>query len=273
MCLRIGKPLEALCALRTTSSGLGPAKSKASVRSCPKTSITSNFLAGKWLGWVFVERVASPTMMVANVDGDARRSTGAGGCFSLLPFIGPSVGNDGAAVALGCSFGLCVSREGLPWPVRFPNRAPLVRARSPPPVSVGLCSLPLPDNLSSNDREPLLGSPGGAADVTFPASGVSGEAFSASFFLRAAANAANFDTFPPLSGAPPRRPSRGYKGSISISAFRCDGTFNHGESRKNSAAEKGVEHGEETYGAGYPDTINPVRKCPYFLNTVSWLVK
>ena len=61
-------------------------------------------------------------------------------------------------------------------------------------------------------------------------------------FLRAAANAASFDFGGPPDCAeePPKRRPGGYKDSITMGALRSSGTLSHGQSLKNSAAEKGT---------------------------------
>jgi hypothetical protein len=67
----------------------------------------------------------------------------------------------------------------------------------------------------------LGGSGDDASDCPERGSGrVEGSGVAPSFFFRAAAKAANFESFPPASGAPPRRPKRGYSGSTRISVFR-----------------------------------------------------
>lgn len=144
--------------------------------------------------------------------------------------------------AEGGSFCCCKSAAGS----AFPNRRRLPS---------GLDDLALAANLSARDRGAPRDSGGDEGNLS--ACGVDGVSdgdtiFSASLFLRACAKAASLETLPPASGVPPNSPRRGYKGWITISALRCEGTFNQGESRKKSAAEKCAVGGE--LGAGNPGT-------------------
>lgn len=193
--------------------------------------MTSNLLPERWLGSV-EGRVPSPTMIVANMEGDARRSTEVQGCCSPGVSAGPFLTNDSVVETLVSSFCVSSVTEDLRLAARLPNR-PSFNADRPPAFATGRGSLPGPDNLSSNDKDPGFCSSSVCDGVVF-----SFPFFSLSFFLRAAAKAASLDGFPSLWGFPPIRPSRGYKGSMRISARRCGGMFNQGESRKKSAAEK-----------------------------------
>lgn len=85
---------------------------------------------------------------------------------------------------------------------------------------------PLMLSLSSRDMEVLMDFVPSAPDFSF------------SFLFRAAAKAANLETFGAASlGLPPRSPPRGYRGSIRISPRRCNGTLSQGQSREKSLVE------------------------------------
>jgi hypothetical protein len=195
-----------------------------------------------------------PTMALANIDGEARIS-GAGFSGSGSSSGSGFSGKESSGVFVGSGVG-CFWAGACPDGTDFPN------LRKPPFVS-GFDDL-LAASLSRSDIGVLCGSDGDASDfsgcVVEGASGAGvgvgvgvGVAFSPSFFFRAAANAASLETFPPASGAPPSKPSRGYKGSIMISTFRSAGTLSQGESRKKSAAEKCAAG--EKLGAGNPGTL------------------
>lgn len=82
------------------------------------------------------------------------------------------------------------------------------------PSEVFGVDLPLAPSLSRRERDvPRLSSEDvlGCSNLGVDGDEVSGRggAFSPSFFFRAAARAANLESFPPLSGAPPKSPKRG----------------------------------------------------------------
>ena len=206
------------CALRTTSSGLGAAKSKGSALSCPYIFKISVPLECKWLGSAIVGPEV-PTIALANVEGEARIL--GTGCWQSASW--GSLADGEAGVDTSGTEGFLASELGAFW-VDGGDGAGAGLAGRPedPESSEGFgVDLPLAASLSRRDCGVPRGSGDAASDRPdwgvggFEASGVP-----LSFFFRAAAKAASFESFPPPSGAPPRRPRRGYRGSMRISAFR-----------------------------------------------------
>jgi hypothetical protein len=144
-------------------------------------------------------------MVLAKVEGEARMlgtvSRGSGSALDLS--IGSGRGSGDLSSGWG-SFGTGDGDED--------EELDLPKRRSPDP-SEGLgVDFPLAASLSRRDSG-AWGSGDGACEGVGEddASGVpvGVGAFSPSFFFRAAAKAANLETFPPFSGAPPKRPKRG----------------------------------------------------------------
>lgn len=226
-------------------------------------------LADRWLGSAIFGRVASPTIVLANVDGGARMlRPGSSSCF-LSTDTGGSKSACPVTSGLLCFLG---SGDGIFWGEGLPSRDPLLSDRSDCRPSDDFCGLPLLASLSRRERAGLFRSVEDGRELSTSDGGVGVGAadFSPSFFLRAAAKAANLDTFPECSGAPPSRPNRGYRGSTSMSALRCAGMLSHGASRKKSAAEKcAVEEAGGDNGTGYTGTRKSVRTYFNFRNGVS----
>jgi len=215
------------------SSGLGPAKGFDSVK------LMSNAYTG-------LNRVAKddaldrgpasvePNMVRANEDGFANTgggssvgSTGGAGSSSLLAE-GSGGGVGGVAIFLGY-FRASLTAEDLLVDGSMASVLGFFRQLSSEPSAADFCfseGAPLSLSLFSRDTEVL---------IDF---GLSMLPWSFSFLFRAAAKAANFETFGAASpGAPPRSPPRGCRGSIRISPRRCNGTLSQGQFRKKALAE------------------------------------